>query len=101
MLNDDGIAARDFLGILMTRKVLALLSEVSRNSTNRTKMIAEQENNFWKDCGKGCSSTKFLKDNSSSTWHGPLIDMQDQYFCHCGIVMSCLTVKFCASKVFR
>ena len=32
----------------MTRKVAGSLSEVSRDSTKPTKMIAEQENNFGK-----------------------------------------------------
>ena len=48
MLNDDGMAAYDFLGILMTRKMLSLLSELSRDSTKLTNMIAEQEIIFGK-----------------------------------------------------
>ena len=48
MLNDEGMAACGFLGIFMTWKVVGSLSEVSRDSTKPTKMIAEQENNFWK-----------------------------------------------------
>ena len=50
MLNDDGMAACCFLGIFMTQKVPGSLSEVSRDSTKPTEMIAEQDNNFWKDC---------------------------------------------------
>ena len=42
VLNNDGMAACGFLGILMTRKVLGSLSEVSSDSTKLTKMIAEQ-----------------------------------------------------------
>ena len=38
-------------GIFMTRKVLGSLSEVLRGSTKPTKMIAEEEDNFWKDLG--------------------------------------------------
>ena len=49
VLYDDGMAACGFLGISMTRKVLGSLSEVSRDATKPTKMIAELENNFWKD----------------------------------------------------
>ena len=33
-------------------KVLGSLLEVSRDSAKPTKLIAEQENNFWKNCGK-------------------------------------------------
>ena len=36
LYDDDGMAAQDFL----TRKVLGSLSEVSRDSTKPTKMIA-------------------------------------------------------------
>ena len=43
-------------------KSARLLSEVSRDSTKPTKMIAEQENNYWKDCGRRYSSIKLLKD---------------------------------------
>ena len=53
------MAACGFLGIFMIQKVLGSLSEVSRDSTKvsrdltkPTKMIAEQENNFWKNCKK-------------------------------------------------
>ena len=46
----------------MTRKVLGSLSEVSRDRTKPTKTIAEQENNFWKDCEKRHFSIKLLKD---------------------------------------
>ena len=42
----------------MTRKVLGSLLEISRDSTKTTKMIAEQEDNFWKDCEK----RKVIKD---------------------------------------
>ena len=38
-----------FLGIFMSQKVLDSLSEASRDSAKPTKMIAEKENNFWKD----------------------------------------------------
>ena len=62
MLNDDGMAACGFFEIFMTRKVQGSLSEVSRESTKPMKMTAEQENNFWKDCGKRYSSIKLLKD---------------------------------------
>ena len=41
-----------FLGIFMTRKVLGSFSEVSHDSNEPTKMIAEQEHYFWKDCEK-------------------------------------------------
>ena len=58
MLNDDGMAACNFLGIFITRKVLGSLSEVSRDSTTLTKTIAEQENDFWKECEKRYSSEK-------------------------------------------
>ena len=37
----------------MTRKVLGSLSEGSCDSKKPTKMIVDQENNFWKDCEKG------------------------------------------------
>ena len=46
VLNDDSLAACGFLGIFITRKVLGSVSDVSRDSTKPTKMIAEQENNF-------------------------------------------------------
>ena len=62
VLNDDNVAACDFLGISMTRKVLGSLSEVSRDSTKPMKMIAEQENNFWKDWKTLYSSVNLLKD---------------------------------------
>ena len=48
----------------MTRKVLGSLSEVSRD-TNKPilmRMLAEQENNCWKDCEKRFSSIKLLED---------------------------------------
>ena len=57
MLNDDGMAACDFLGVLMTGEVPG-----SRDSTKPMKMIAEQGNNVWKDCEKCYFSTKLLKD---------------------------------------
>ena len=31
----------------------------------------------------------------------PSLIYENQYFCHCGIIMSCMAVKFCTSKVFR
>ena len=37
------------LGIFVTRKVLVSLSELSPDTTKPTKIIAEPENNFWKD----------------------------------------------------
>ena len=38
---------------------------------------------------------------SSPTWHGsPSLICKNQYFCHCGITMSCTTLKFCALKFF-
>ena len=46
----------------MTRKMLGSLLELSRESTKPMKMIAEQENNFWKDCEKRYSFIKLLKD---------------------------------------
>ena len=49
VLNDECTAAYSFLGIIMTQKVLGSISEVSRDSTKPTNMIAEQKNNFWKD----------------------------------------------------
>ena len=52
MLNDDVMAACGFSEIFMTRKVQG----------SPMKMTAEQENNFWKDCGKRYSSIKLLKD---------------------------------------
>ena len=61
-MNDDGMAACGFLGILMTQKVLGLFWGVSRYSTKPPKMIAEQENNFSKNCEKHYSSIKLLKD---------------------------------------
>ena len=63
MLNDDAIAVYGFLEIFITRKVLGSLSEVSRDSTKPTKMIAKQENNFWKDCKKRLTSIKLLRDS--------------------------------------
>ena len=50
------------LEIFMTRKVLGSLSEVSHDSAKPMKMIAKQENNFWKDCEKRYSSIKLLKN---------------------------------------
>ena len=61
VLNDDSMAVCGFLGIFMARKVLGSLSEASFDSTRPTKMIAEQENDFWKDCEKH-SPIKLLKD---------------------------------------
>ena len=46
----------------MTREMLGLLSEVTLDSIKPTKVIAEQENNFWKDCEKSYPSIKLLKD---------------------------------------
>ena len=46
ILNDDVMDAYGFLGIFMTSKVLGSLSEVSRDSTNPMKTIAEEQNNF-------------------------------------------------------
>ena len=46
------MTACGLLGMLMTRTVLGLLTEVSRDSTTRTNMIGKQENNFWTDCEK-------------------------------------------------
>ena len=46
----------------MRLKMLGSLSEVSRDSTKPMKLIAEQENHFWKDCDKRYSSIKLLKD---------------------------------------
>ena len=57
VLNDDGKAASGFLGIFMTQKVLD-----SRDSTKPTKMIAEPENNCWKECKIRYSSINLLKD---------------------------------------
>ena len=37
-------------------------AEVSRESTKQTKMIAEQETNFWKACDKRHYSTKLLNN---------------------------------------
>ena len=31
----------------------------------------------------------------------PSLICKNQYFCHCEIIMSCMAVKFCTSKVFR
>ena len=38
-------------------------------------------------------------DYSTQVQHGmgPLINMQNQYFCHCEIIMSCMAIKFCTS----
>ena len=58
------MAACGVLGIFMTQKVLSSLSEVSRDSTMPTKIIAGQENNFRKDCEKRYSSIKLLKGTS-------------------------------------
>ena len=63
MLNDDGMAAFGLLGIFLTQKVPGSLSVVSRDSSEPTKMIAEQESNFWKVCEKCYSSIKLLKDS--------------------------------------
>ena len=38
------------------------LSEISRDSTKPTKMIAWQENNFWEDYEERYSYIKSLKD---------------------------------------
>ena len=62
MLNDDGMAACGFLRMFMTRKVVGSLWEVSRDSTKQMKMIAEQQNNFWKDFDKRYSSIKLVID---------------------------------------
>ena len=43
-------SACGFLEIFMTQKVLESLSKASRDSPKPTKMTAQQENNFWKDC---------------------------------------------------
>ena len=48
----------------MTGKLSGSLSVVSRDSNKPTKMIAEQENNFCKDCEKRYSSIKLLNDTS-------------------------------------
>ena len=69
MLNDDDMAACG-----LTRKVLCSLSGVSRDSTKQTKMIAQQENNFWKDCEKCYPSIKLLKDTFKELKH------QTQFF---------------------
>ena len=37
---------------------------------------------------------------SNMAWVPSLI-CKNQYFCHCGIIMSCMAVKFCTWKVFR
>ena len=63
-LNDNGMAACGFLGIYIPQNVLGSLPRVSRDSAKPTKMIAEQENNFWKDCEKRYSSIKVLKDKT-------------------------------------
>ena len=62
ILNDHGMAVSGFSGIFMTPKVLSSLSKVSSDSSTPSKMIAEQENNFWKECEKRYSSIKLLKD---------------------------------------
>ena len=49
MLNNDSMASCGVLGIFMRRILQGLLPEVSRDSTKPTKMITEQENNFWKE----------------------------------------------------
>ena len=41
---------------------------------------------------------KLLKSNMA--WVPSLI-CKNLYFCHCGIIMSCMEVKFCTSNVFR
>ena len=46
----------------MTRKMLGSISEVLRGTTKVRKVIAEQENNFWKDCESRHSSISVLKD---------------------------------------
>ena len=61
MLNDDGIAGCGFLEIFMTRKVLVLLSGVSRDSTKPTKVIASRKM-ILEDYEKRYSSIKLLKD---------------------------------------
>ena len=63
MLSNDGMAICGFLGIFVAQKVLGSLSDVSRDSTKRMKIIPKQENNFWKDCKKRYSPIKLLKDN--------------------------------------
>ena len=60
VFNNDGMDACGFSGIFMTRKLLGLLSEFSRDSTKPMKIIAKQENKFWKDCEKRYSSIKLL-----------------------------------------
>ena len=38
------------------------MADVLRESTKQTKMIAEQESNFWKACDKRHYYTKLLKN---------------------------------------
>ena len=56
------MAASGFLEIFMTRKGLGSLSEIPRNPTKPTKMVVEQENNFWKECERGYPSIKLMRD---------------------------------------
>ena len=60
ILNDDGMVVCVFLGIFMTQKMLSSL--VPCYSIKPRKMIAEQENNSWKDSEKRYSSPKLLKE---------------------------------------
>ena len=46
----------------MTGRVPGAHSEILHDSTKPTKMTAEQQNNFWKDCEKCYSLIKLLKD---------------------------------------
>ena len=56
MYDDNCMAACECLGF-MTQKVLSSLSEDSCDSAKPTKMIAQQENYFWKDHEKHFSIT--------------------------------------------
>ena len=53
---------------------------------------------IWKTLFSDVLNKHALKSNMA--WVPSLI-CKNQYFCHCGITMSCMAVKFCTSKVFR
>ena len=45
-------------------------------------------------------STAETSLKSNMAWVPSLI-YKNKYFCHCGIIISCMAVKFCTSKVFQ
>ena len=59
LLDDDSMAV---CGFFLTRKAPRSLSQISRESTKSTKMMAEHENNVWNNCEKRYSYIKLLKN---------------------------------------